>query len=454
MSPAIPNPRRRLRLLLVLVLLSLALPLAGSFLLNRYLRGEKFLALANYGASVALNMDGRFQPLHWSQSDVYSDGFLARGRPGHPFREVRLDGVRAELSKQGLWHRTWVVDGVTVRRLQLAIGQDGDPAGPEAFPVLPDSVPGLGPIALLLPRDVEVRRVSIREADVAWPMAPGEEGTLKGAMLDATPRDGGWHIEGRGGHLTLPGRPALNLKHYEADYRQDTVYLTRAELHPVGRGRITVTGSIDPAANVVPDLALVLKSLPVEPWLPRDWRARLSGDLSGDVRVEGAGLSGTLSLDRGILTAVPVLDEIAAFTKTERFRRLVLHRMRCDFTSGGGRLEVSNFKAESEGLLRVEGGCTVIGESLDARLQVGVDPDTLRWIPGGGAKVFTEKRDGYAWAPMRITGTMDEPVEDLSPRLIRAAGEAIVESVAENFEDISSQVRDAAENALERILSP
>jgi hypothetical protein len=38
--------------------------------------------------------------------------------------------------------------------------------------------------------------------------------------------------------------------------------------------------------------------------------------------------------------------------------------------------------------------------------------------------------------------------------LIRAAGEAIVESVAENFDDISNQVRDAAENALERILGP
>ena len=64
MSTAIPNPRRQrvLFLVLAIVVLALLLPVIGSALLKRYLSSDKFLALANYGASMALNVDGTFQP--------------------------------------------------------------------------------------------------------------------------------------------------------------------------------------------------------------------------------------------------------------------------------------------------------------------------------------------------------------------------------------------------------
>ncbi|MEM1297536.1 MAG: hypothetical protein AAGH89_19370, partial [Verrucomicrobiota bacterium] len=60
---------------------------------------------------------------------------------------------------------------------------------------------------------------------------------------------------------------------------------------------------------------------------------------------------------------------------------------------------------------------------------IGVTPGTLRWIPGAERQVFTENRDGFLWAPLNLTGTTSEPKEDLSGRLIAAAGEEILKGL-------------------------
>ncbi len=50
----------------------------------------------------------------------------------------------------------------------------------------------------------------------------------------------------------------------------------------------------------------------------------------------------------------------------------------------------------------------------------------MRWIPGAERLVFVEDRDGFLWAPLRLSGTTTEPKEDLTGRLVAAAGEAII----------------------------
>jgi hypothetical protein len=85
----------------------------------------------------------------------------------------------------------------------------------------------------------------------------------------------------------------------------------------------------------------------------------------------------------------------------------------------------------TDGLMRIEGRMDVIGEQLDGRFQLGLAPGTLARIPGAESKVFVERREGLMWAPLRITGTKDNPQEDLSERLIAAAGERMFEMIPE-----------------------
>jgi len=71
---------------------------------------------------------------------------------------------------------------------------------------------------------------------------------------------------------------------------------------------------------------------------------------------------------------------------------------------------------------------------LDGRFRVGIMPGTLAHIPGAESKVFLRGEKGLLWAPLRITGTVDHPEEDLSARMIAAAGERMFELVPETGE--------------------
>ena len=66
---------------------------------------------------------------------------------------------------------------------------------------------------------------------------------------------------------------------------------------------------------------------------------------------------------------------------------------------------------------------------LEGLFQVGVTPTSLRWLPGSQARVFTVERDGYVWTSVRVTGLLDDLKEDLSQRLIAAAGTELYEGI-------------------------
>jgi hypothetical protein len=162
---------------------------------------------------------------------------------------------------------------------------------------------------------------------------------------------------------------------------------------------------------------------------------------TADVR-NSLDVSGTVSLSEGQLTALPVLDEIGVFTHTERFRQMELTRATAEFSSSPGRLEVHNFVAEAEGLIRIEGDYTVEDGEIDGRFQVGLTPETLQWIPGSQDEIFTVSRDGYLWTPMRLTGPVEHPVDDLTPRLVAAAGTGVIKNVQGTVEKAAEGILD------------
>jgi hypothetical protein len=186
-----------------------------------------------------------------------------------------------------------------------------------------------------------------------------------------------------------------------------------------------------------------------------DWRKRLDGNLYGDVHVRspmpmtGApDLEGSLSLTQGRLEALPVLDQIATFTRSQQFRTLALSTASGDFKRKGDKLEVTNFIAESKGLIRIEGAFTVQNSLMDGTFQVGVTPGSLQWLPGSQGKVFTASREGYLWTSMRLTGPVDSPTEDLTPRLVAAAQGAIIEGVEKTIKDPAGTVLDTVKSLL------
>jgi hypothetical protein len=163
-------------------------------------------------------------------------------------------------------------------------------------------------------------------------------------------------------------------------------------------------------------------------------------------------LFGKLHMESGHLEALPVLEQIALFTRMQQFRRVALSKASAQFRQSSGELAVTDFVAESDGLLRMEGAFTVIRGMISGDFQVGVTPAALQWLPGSQERVFTVARGGYLWTPLRLAGPVEKPQEDLSPRLIAAAKGAVLQGVENTVRDSINTGKDAVKGALDLLM--
>lgn len=417
----------------LLVLLVVAL-LVGRSMLNNWLRGEGFQEWLTARAGSALDAEVSLDRLEWDGSEVYTKRFAAMGREESGFSEILLDGVRAQAG--GIADRAVQVPEIDVNRLELRFSPNRKaPAAPAS--VVTAEVAPAGPdlpewLRDYLPNRVEIGEIDVATSRVTVEKQAGEVFRLQGTRATFEPdfRTGFWAIAGKGGKVYLPGQPEIELKDLALRWKGKELFLDRAALGIFKKGHIEGKGEFgfeDPGRF---DVELELSAIDVDDLVPEEWKKRLTGIVSGPVRISGPPgalvYEGTLNVSEGVLEAIPVLERIARYTRSERFNRLVLSQAKSDFKREGDKLELRKLVLQSDGLVRVEGDIDLVGDQISGALQVGVTPGTMRWIPGAERLVFTTDRDGFLWAPMTLSGTTSEPKEDLSVRLVAAAGEAIL----------------------------
>ncbi|MGC3991720.1 MAG: hypothetical protein QM796_18915 [Chthoniobacteraceae bacterium] len=376
-------------------------------------------------------------PFRFEGTNVYSDALNASGRGNAAFSSLRAEQIRADVNLRGIFRNVWDLSEVTVQ--QLAV----DLTGPrEAIqPPASSALSGPGWLGSWLPKKVELEKVNIRMTSLHWP-----NGSLKGTQVLLQPDGHTWKIEAQDGTVVQDGWPAARLGSARLRYNAPVLYLNDGELTASEGGTAHVTGQVDFSQNL--DLHCDLQGVSVTPLLPPDWREKLHGALTGDIHVQAdlplktPTLEGNLQLLNGRLEALPILDQIALFTGSQQFRTLDLSTAGGKFQQSGDRLQVDGFVAESAGLLRIEGAFTVSKGVLDGSFQVGVTASSLRWLPGSQEHVFNVSRDGYCWAPMRLTGSVDHPQEDLSPRLIAAAKQKVIDDATGTLQQTTDGVLD------------
>lgn len=418
----------------LLALLVVGLLIAKS-MLNGWLRGEGFRDWLAGRAAEVLRSEVTLGDLEWSGSEVYSKRFEARGREQAGFAEMTLDGVRARAG--GIVDKAVQVTGVSVNRLDLRFSPKRLPTAPAETAPAPSAAATAGPgvpewLADYLPNRVEIDEIEIASTRVSVEKAEGEVFLLSGprAILQPDFQTGFWSIEGKGGKVSLPNQPEIALKDLALRWKGEDLFVDRCALGVFKEGHVDGKGEIGFEGPGRFDLELDLSAIDVDELVEGEWRDRLTGTIHGPVRITGAPgalvYEGTMNLGEGVIEAMPVLKRIAQYTRSERFERLVLNQAKTDFKREADRLELRNLVLQSDGLVRVEGQADLVGDQLSGDFRVGVTPGTMRWIPGAERLVFTEDLEGFLWAPMKLTGTLAEPREDLSARLIAAAGEALI----------------------------
>jgi hypothetical protein len=440
--------------LAVVLVLLLGAVVAARIYFTQYLHSEAFRKSLGEAAAKSLNADSaQFAPLEFDGAMVYGENFQATRSDGGGFSSLDADQLRASFDWHGLLHHTVQIDEMTVQRLDIE--PPALASGPSAAPQNVSTTPET-PAPLGAPHSgwkVDLRKAAIAEMDWHWSDNP--EGGIKGTAVTLTPDGDAWIVDAQGGTVNLAGWPALDLDSASMRWQGPVLYINSAGLRN-GQSRLSVTGQIETRKDV--DLQVNFDGVDIEPLLTPDWRARLSGRLMGQAHLHaplGTGeaaqnlaVSGSMALIGGQLKALPILDEIGAFTHTERFRELELTRTSGNFKYTRNRLEVTDMVVESEGLIRVEGDYTVVDGQIDGNFQVGLTPATLQWIPGSQAEIFTDSHGGYRWTPMRLTGPVEHPVDDLTPRLVAAAGKSLIKGA----EGVEGTVKKTGESLLDLLM--
>lgn len=439
---------------LLLVLLVIGLLVVKS-MVNGWLRGDGFRDWLARRSEQVLRSEVTLADLEWGGSEVYTKRFEALGRQDSGFSSLLLDGVRAKAG--GIADRAVQIPEVTVNRLDLRFSPErkGSPARQSAAlpsvetktppPAADPELPGW--LSKLLPDRVAIDEIRIASTRISVAKAEGEVFLLNGskAILKPDFRTGFWAAEGSGGTIVLPRLPEIALRDLGLRWKGEDLFIDRCALGIFQKGHVDGKGEIRFADPAQLDLELEISAVEVDELVSGEWRERLSGTIHGPVRLTGAAnapvCEGTLHLEDGVITSVPVLKRIAQYTRSERFERLVLNQAKTDFKREGERIELRNLVVQSDGLVRIEGQVDLVADRIAGDLRIGVTPGTMRWIPGAERLVFTEDRDGFLWTPMKLAGTLAEPKEDLSARLIAAAGEAVIT-------ELPGGVLDAAEGIL------
>ncbi len=392
-------------------------------------------------------------PLTWRKGEMEAEHFALTKNSEKNRTNLVLEGNHARTD--GISHRTVLVPEITVNRLDLSIAPrseqptSDDEAAPSANlshepssadPELPRWLRRFLPDSV----DVEIIRISSGQVSVGPMNAPLFLLTNTRADLYPDFRTHTWEIRANGGKLALPNRPEMSMKNFTVRWNGDELYLDQVSVGIFKDGFLESTGVLTFTPKQEIDVTTEFSAIQVTDLIEDTWRERLSGTVRGTVRSRGAMDSpvyeGSATLSDGMIQSLPILKTIASYTRSERFERFVLDQARADFRRDGERLELRNIVLQSDGLARIEGSVDIVGNQLDGKLRVGVTPGTMRWIPGAERLVFTEDRDGFLWTPMSLTGTTDQPREDLTSRLIAAAGRSLVEDTAGSVIDAAKKL--------------
>jgi hypothetical protein len=231
----------------------------------------------------------------------------------------------------------------------------------------------------------------------------------------------------------------FNLTRATARLSREDLHLTNATVSWVDDSEITARGHIRPADKTW-ELSTHLTGIPLREIVSDDWKLRLTGLLEGDLNITGSHgtdpkVEGDVQLKNAVLTAMPVLDKLATYTRVDRFKRLVLDIATAHVSGSGQTRRLEKIVIQSNGLMRLEGSVTIQAGQIDGRFMVGVTPETLSWIPGAQQHVFTSTNPtapaGMIWTPLHVSGSVDAPREDLTERLIGGAGKALLNAPAE-----------------------
>jgi hypothetical protein len=386
-------------------------------LLTRYVDSDRFRAAMEEETAKGLHFPrGRYAPIRRTGAlTAQSDRFEADNGP-KAMKSLDAHGVTARFNPWGVFARQWRFDDVHVQSGDVEI---------QIYEAQPEPVGRKPWFAVFLPNRVYLKKIQSDQANVTWRFR-GERAGFFGTQLLITPNGRDFDYVATGGRLKMAPAPNLDLRRihllitktlltlYDLDLASDS--RTDETIRAQGHAGLGQDKSIDVKAN--------FNSVPIRQWLPPDWKDRFNGSAFGDLhctgknpKLESSAGEGSLHIHEGRVENVPVLNKLAELAQKKSFEHLKLNDCSLRFAWEYPKININNIAIEERGKFRIEGEMSIAQRRLRGAIRLGLTREYLDWLPNP-EEVFSRKESGYSWTNVRLFGTIDDPKQDLSPRII------------------------------------
>jgi hypothetical protein len=385
------------------------------------IQGGAFRDWLSKKVSRSIRADGQFEPLTWEGFNFRSAGFSATGNPRSKMRSLKITNISAHIDWRRLFKGEFVIDRVNAEKIEAAVGKSIAKTSSES-PHRPLDFK----FANLLPSEVRVTHFYVADANLYWQTSRGDSGEYTGAKISGGQHQPDqWELEVIGGKVHHAGYPGMEVDRAHGTIRRESIVIHDAKAELAGGTAIQITGNISIAKELNAVFAADFSDLDTNVVFPARWRlgGKMSGHLvyEGDLnRFEHGRVAGSVKISGAAIDLADVFGTLHQLAKFGGLNNVQLDSVATDIQYQEGNTQFLNFHASYQDQIRVEGAGSVGADHIDANLLIGLSPKVLGWIPGAEERVFTEQREGLRWTTVRISGTPEQPKEDLTKRLVNA----------------------------------
>ena len=344
-----------------------------------------------------------------------SESFEARNGE-KAMKSLNGRGITATFNPLGIFLRQWRFTDVHVRSgdVQIQIYK----ANPEALKPKPW-------FAIFLPNRVYMNRIESEHANITWQFR-GERAGFFNTGLVITPHGLDFEYLATNGKMKMALFPELDLRraHLLITKTLLTLYDIDLASNSVSDESIRAQAKAGIGKDRSVDLRGTFTQVSIRSWLPAKWKEHLTGSASGnlhwagkDPKLESSSGEGSLRVSDARIENLPMLERLAELAQKKSVESLELND--CSFRFGWKypRIDIENIEIEEKGKFRIEGEMSIEQRRLRGTIKLGLTREYLDWLPNP-EEVFSHKQNGYLWTNVRLSGTIDNPGQDLSPRII------------------------------------
>jgi hypothetical protein len=386
-------------------------------LLTHYIESDTFRAAMENETAKGLHFPRcRYSPIRRTNAlTAQTERFEARDGE-KAMKSLNAHGITATFDPLGVFLRQWRFTEVRV--------QSGD-VELQIYKAPPEAVSPKPWFAIFLPNRVYLKRIETPHANITWRFL-GEQAGFFGTQLLITPLGLDFEYLATGGKLKMALLPDLDLRraHLLITKTLLTIYNidlasgsgSTENIHAQANAGVGKDKSIDLRAN--------FSQVPIRSWLPAEWKEHLAGNAFGDLhwagkdpKLESSSGEGSLRVSDGRIDDLPVLEKLAELAQKKSFEHLALNDCSLRFGWKYPKIDIKNIAIEERGKFRIEGEISIDQRRLRGTIRLGLTREYLDWLPNP-EEVFSQKEGDYLWTNVRLSGTIDDPGQDLSPRII------------------------------------